>query len=341
LAGQIGIWISYTNNLTASQTILDDPFGLVFPRDVFAITVSFITFCYVVICGYVLAGGSVMVLRTTDENVITNKASFYSNMQTWLSFFQYLFWIGLLAFTSALQSRYVALNVANYNASFEPTMFTCSNLVLASGVVLIMAKITKTFKDLRLHTAPNSGESLRVVAADITTVSDMPKMPGPAYTNISAGVLNLILPAERNTSSVFVLAVLFHILAVLLIVYADYMKFEIAGGFVVFATVFYTFFTKNLDNFQFFLFYALWFVTTISYFTQTLFYQGVSAFTSYQNSAVNVNPLTLEPSQINFPENYPQTLLFLSGSSLAFSVLYMFHIWYTPSLQVADLNHKD
>lgn len=336
LAGQIGIWVSYGNNLTASQQALSQSVGLVFPRDVFALTVSLITFFYVFICGFVLAGGSVMVVRNDNTNVIANKASFYSNMQTWLGFFQYLFWIGLIAFTSSLQSKYVSLNLANYQASFEPTMLNCSNLVLGSGIVLIVARITKTFKDLRLHNSIKD-ENLRE-EAKLTGASDMSNMPGPAYTSLTAGVLNMILPAERNTSSLFILAVLFHTLSVFLIVYADYMKFEIAGGFLVFASVFFTFFTKNIDTFQFFFFYALWFVTTIPYFTQTLFYKGVSAFTSYQNSAVNVNPLTLEPSQINFPDNYPQTLLLLSGLSVTASILYMFRVWYTPSTQIADLN---
>lgn len=353
LALMIGTWVTYGNNLKLSQEALGDPVGLIFPRDVFSLTLSMITFFYVFICGIVLAGGSVMLMRptfvevTTETTTVTpggltytagttelrveDKSSFYNNMKVYLAFFQYLFWIGVIGFMAALQNRYVLLNLANYNASFEPTMLNCSNTVLASGIILIFALVTKSCYYFLL----NPWDPNKVKASALENLHDG---DSPAYTALPAGFMNLILPAERNTRATFVLAVLFNTLAVFLIVYADYLKFEIAGGFIVFASVFFTFFTKNLDTFQFFYMYALWFVTTIPYFTQTLFYKGVGGFTSYMNSAVNVNPLTLEPSQINFPENYPQTLLLFSGLALASSVLHMFSVWYKPSIRVAELN---
>jgi hypothetical protein len=303
LAAQL-LWIGYRQSLgTISETdppTVTNPDGYLYPRDVFALFVSITSFCYIVIVALTLAFGHLMAERASGGDWLVD-------YRLLLHYFQNMFWFVFFLGTSALQytaTQSTANSSTPYNSVTTTNLENASLLVLLSGIFLTMYKY------------------VRALANCNPAFDDQPSEMGKYRTSAKSGVMEktaywpLVFPCEE-TSPLFMVASLLYTLATLLLIYVDYVKFEVAGSFVVLSAVLFTLFSKNLDTFQFHFMLSMFFITTVAYIVMyAVPGNGPFPMDGYTNDGVNCNPLTVNPSTINTPADFQLTYVVTSATSV-------------------------
>jgi hypothetical protein len=285
LAVQISAWVVYREDLGQYGFP-----GYIFPRDIFALPISAVTFVYVAM-QIILASGYWM--SKADKTEPTQRSE---ELRLAMYYFDYIYWLTFYAIGGAVTYRAYLYLVANTdNAGSYPANFhvLCA-FVLSASIVAIMS-LWLHFDNLFLENKIK--EKIKV-------------------TRFHGFVGVQTIAHEMDVS--FMVGTLFYTGAVFALIYKDYYQFSAGAGLVVFLTLLGTYLSKNLGTFAFYHAFALWVVTTVSYVAANI----ATAYDSQLDPADFVNPganaglMQLNISETVTAANFPETLNILTGMTI-------------------------
>lgn len=299
LATQITAFVLYRGYL--------DEYGLpgyIFPRDVFAVPLSCLSFVFVAM-DLTLSTGLIMSLIPDNrpEKAIGWRLAIY--------YWHFIWWVAFFSLGGAMTYRscqYLIANTDN-NGTYPDNFYVLCVFTLAASIVTIAA-LFRQFATLYSEGDLASPKNRLMNLVGATRYH--------GFLGVQTSYMEMEFP--------FIVGTCFYTGAIFMLIYKDYYQGQALSCFIVFTSLLATFLSKNLGTFTFYFAVAIWIATTVSYIATdaaTGLRSGLDP-AQWGNPGANIGLPQLNISTTVTAVSFPTTLSLLTGLSFAALTAYGF-----------------